>query len=233
MTWRVDGRPLLGRNPVFRLPYLDDVNQRRAVWTWDRFQKVLAAAEDLQMQIEWNGKRQMIRCYLSDILVIAEGAGRRIGATRQLRYSDLRLKEGPYGKVVWRADTDKTGKQWVSPISPEVRDRLLAIIRERPGLGDAPLFPAPRNISEPVDRETLASWLRKAENAAEVERLPHDSFHGLRRKFVTERKHLPDVDVAEAGGWRSINTMRRSYQRADEAGVLEAVLDPRRLRDRA
>jgi hypothetical protein len=48
---------------------------------------------------------------------------------------------------------------------------------------------------------------------------------------VTERKHLPDVDVAKAGGWRSINTMKRSYQQADEAGVLEAVLDSRRLQE--
>ena len=58
-----------------------------------------------------------------------------------------------------------------------------------------------------------------------------DSFHGLRRKWSTERKHLPDVDVAKAGGWRSIMTMKRAYQQADEAGVLEAVLDPRRLRE--
>lgn len=84
-----------------------------------------------------------------------------------------------------------------------------------------------------MERDTLALWLRRAEKAAGVPRLPHDSFHGLRRKFVTERKHLSDVDVAEAGGWRSIGTMKRAYERADEAGVLEALLDPRRLRDRA
>jgi hypothetical protein len=48
---------------------------------------------------------------------------------------------------------------------------------------------------------------------------------------VSERKHLPDVDVAKAGGWRSINTMKRSYQLADDAGVLEAVMEPRKLRE--
>jgi len=46
-----------------------------------------------------------------------------------------------------------------------------------------------------------------------------------------QRKHLPDVDVAKAGGWRSIATMKRSYQLVDDAGVLEAVLEPRKLRD--
>lgn len=61
--------------------------------------------------------------------------------------------------------------------------------------------------------------------------IPQDSFHGLRRKWVTERKHLADADVAKAWGWRSIATMKRSYQLADEAGVLEAVMESRKLRD--
>ena len=38
-------------------------------------------------------------------------------------------------------------------------------------------------------------------------------------------------DVAKAGGWRSISTMKRSYQLADDAGVLEAVMETRKLRD--
>ena len=37
------------------------------------------------------------------------------------------------------------------------------------------------------------------------------------------RKHLPDVDVARAGGWRDLTTMKRSYQRADPATTLRAV----------
>ena len=56
--------------------------------------------------------------------------------------------------------------------------------------------------------------------------------HGLRRKWVVERKYLPDADVAAAGGWRSIATMKRSYQLADDAGVLEAVMESRKLRER-
>jgi integrase len=230
--WRVDGIPLLDRNPAWKLPSVDDPNQRRSVWTWDRFQKVVGAAEKLTMQVEWHGRRQWIPCYLADILVIAEGTGRRIGAVRQLRYQDLRLDDGSHGKIAWPADTDKKAKEWLTPIAPAVRTRLVKVIRERPGLGAAPLFPAPRNLEEPVGRDTLASWQRNAEKVAGVPRLPHDSFHGLRRKFVVERKHLPDVDVAAAGGWRSVATMKRTYQLADEGGVLEAVMEPKRLRER-
>lgn len=104
-------------------------------------------------------------------------------------------------------------------------------MRDRPGLGDAPFFPSPPNLQVPVTEKCLEDWLHKAQKLAGLPRLEHDAFHGLRRKWATERKHLPDVDVAKAGGWRSINTMKRAYQAADDAGVMEAVLEPRRLRE--
>jgi hypothetical protein len=40
---------------------------------------------------------------------------------------------------------------------------------------------------------------------------------------AVERKHLPDVDVAQAGGWRDLATMKRSYQQADAATVLKVI----------
>lgn len=43
------------------------------------------------------------------------------------------------------------------------------------------------------------------------------------RLWTIEWKHLPDVDVAEAGGWRELTTMRRSYQQADPATTLRIV----------
>lgn len=232
VRWRVDGRPVLERSPVWRFPYADDVNPQRAIWTHDRYEAILVAAEALRMQVEWRGRRERLPCHLAAILAIAEGTGRRIGAVRQLRVEDIRLTEGPHGKVRWPSDTDKGGKTWTTPITPAVRARLLTILRHRQAIGKAPLFPAPRDASRPVDRETLAHWLRQAEKAAGLPRLGHDSFHGVRRKWVTERKHLPDVDVARAGGWRSVQVMKRAYQQADEVGVLDAVLSPRRLRDK-
>jgi hypothetical protein len=74
-----------------------------------------------------------------------------------------------------------------------VRARLLKILRERPGLGSAPLFPSPRNLNVPVTENGVTWWLRKALELAKLPRLPHDAFHGLRRKWATERKHLPDA----------------------------------------
>ena len=76
----------------------------------------------------------------------------------------------------------------------------------------------------------LVPYLRRAEKAAGVERLPPESFNILRRKFVSDNEHLPDVDVAQAAVWRSTNTMRRSDRQADEAGVLEVLMEPQQLR---
>ena len=38
-----------------------------------------------------------------------------------------------------------------------------------------------------------------------------------------QRKSLPDVDIAEAGGWTGTKVMKLAYQQA--AGVLAAVMN--------
>ncbi len=48
---------------------------------------------------------------------------------------------------------------------------------------------------------------------------------------ATERKHLPDVDVAAAGGWTETSSLKRCYQQADEATMLEVVLSGGQLRE--
>ena len=40
---------------------------------------------------------------------------------RQLRYQDLRPSDGPHGKIAWPAATYKSGKSWLTPITPEMR----------------------------------------------------------------------------------------------------------------
>ena len=39
--------------------------------------------------------------------------------------------------------------------------------------------------------------------------------HALRRLFATELKRAPRVDVAYAGGWKSIRTLEELYQKPD------------------
>ena len=228
MKWRIRGKPLLKENPLYGMPYLDNPNVTRSVWTHSRYLKVLAAAEGMTMRVTWNGKQEDVPSYLADVLVIAEGTGHRIGSVRQLRHNDLILGEQP--KVRWRAGTDKAETESLTPISPEVHERLMKVRRERATGGDMPLFPAPMNRSRPVGEKTVAHWLDRAMKVAGVPALAQDKFHGLRRKWVTERKDYPDKDVARAGGWRSTRVMKQAYQQVDDATVLEVVLSPRRLK---
>ena len=46
----------------------------------------------------------------------------------------------------------------------------------------------------------------------------------------TERKHLPDVDVAAAGRWKTVQTPKEAYQRADDETILRVVMEPGELR---
>ena len=69
-----------------------------------------------------------------------------------------------------------------------------------------------------------AKWLQEAEKLAGLEKLDGSLWHSYRRKWATERKHLPDADVAAAGGWTNSNTLRLVYQQADQETMLRVVL---------
>ena len=82
----------------------------------------------------------------------------------------------------------------------------------------------------PLDSAIASRWLRKAENLARLPKLPGTLWHAYRRKWATERKHLPDVDVAQAGGWKSLEALKRSYQQADVPTMVDVVMGVRAVR---
>ena len=71
--------------------------------------------------------------------------------------------------------------------------------------------------------------LRQAEKAAGLEKLDGGLWHAYRRKWATERKHLPLKDVAAAGGWKDVTTLLTCYQHADEATMLKVMQSPVKL----
>ena len=91
----------------------------------------------------------------------------------------------------------------------------------------------------PKCRTVLGNDQRECPNqkCGHVDRLPRDpaerlvGFHAYRRKWATERKHLPVKDVAEAGGWLDTRSLERCYQQADEHTLLQVVCEPRKLRE--
>jgi hypothetical protein len=89
----------------------------------------------------------------------------------------------------------------------------------------------PRSSQRPriragAHKELARYWLRRAENLAKQPRVERGGFHMFRRLWASERRHLPAQDVAAAGGWRSIEVMRSTYQQAD-AETIQYVVEMR------
>ena len=51
-------------------------------------------------------------------------------------------------------------------------------------------------------------------------------------KGGSERKHLPDADVAAAGGWKDTVSLKRAYQQGHADTILSVVLSGGELREK-
>jgi integrase len=233
VRWRInDSAYVMTENPARGFPVPAEKNPRRPVATEDRFQKVFAVAPQVTMVAGRGKNRQVTQSYLAGILALINGTGRRVSAVLALRYHDLRLIEGPHGSILWPADTDKMKREWLVPISTEVRSAINTILRERPGIGAAFLFPALKDPSKHITVESATEWLVKAEKLAKVAKQQGSLFHAYRRKWATERKFLPVSDVAAAGGWSDKSTLLNVYQQADAATMYRVVSEPSKLMER-
>ncbi len=228
-------RKLMRMEPSADLPLPKDVNIRRPVATEDRYQAVRAVSDQILMEVGRGKKAVKVRSYLSELLDICNGTGRRISAVCQLKYEDLRLDKSPsrpFGAIRWPGETDKEGREWTTPINAEVRGALDRIRHERPGISGY-LFPGPRKPEKAIHKDLASMWLLAAETVAQIPHLAQGGFHSYRRKWVTERKHLPSADVEAAGGWAKGSTaMKMCYEQVDDETLLEVVTQPKKLRDR-
>src|SRR5207249_9323777 len=169
--------------------------------TTDRYRKLREHSDKVMMQVLKGGKKVKVRSHLSELLDLAFHAGRRIGATSCLQYGDLHLRTKPHGAITWRADTDKMGRASTTPINAAARAAIDRVLADRPGIGAAYLFPAPRNPEKPISKDKVNEWLREREQLAELPHLKQGGMHAFRRGWATGRKHLPVQDVMAVGGW--------------------------------
>ncbi|HEU4564135.1 MAG TPA: tyrosine-type recombinase/integrase [Gemmatimonadaceae bacterium] len=228
---RVGGRRLLTADPFAGLVIPREKNPKRPIASEDRYRRTLAVADSC-------GPPGQLRC----MLALARYTGRRINAICHLRASDVLLTRErvlaaladagqderladymPQGAIRWRAEHDKLGFLEITPIGSAARAELERYLREHPRVGDAPLFSAINAPDEPVHKNTASYWLRTAEKRAKLPKLERGLWHPYRRAWASERKHLPDIDTARAGGWRDLATMKQAYQQPDPATVLQVV----------
>jgi integrase len=231
----VNGAPLLSKNRLRRLKLPKEKNPRRPVASHERFTRTLEHTN----AIDELGR-------LTCVLNLARYTGRRIDAILHLRVSDVlltreRLHETlagmgrderlvdhmPFGAIRWRAEHDKMGFDELAPIGPDTRRALDDYLRANRRVGDAVLVPAPENDAAFLGRRLATRWLLKAEKLAKLPKLDQGCWHPYRRLWAVERKDLPDVDTAAAGGWRDTRALKLSYQQADPATMLRVVLHAR------
>jgi integrase len=219
----------LTADPTRGLELPVEKNPRRPIVDAARVEALMAVADQVKMRVGWGKAARWVPSPLPTLLRLAADTGRRASAILALRASDWRPELGTYGKILWRAASDKVGRDWLSPVTPEVRRELERFRLERLLVGDALFFPAPNNPSKPVKVEIASDWLRRAEKMAGLDPLAGGIWHPFRRRWATERKHMSPKDVAAVGGWTDTQTLQKCYQVADEETMEAVVMQARRL----
>lgn len=222
-----DGSWLLESNPLRGLKLPKEESPRRPVATYDRFLKVRTAAQELAVTaLQERGKQRWKRFELA--LVLAEATGARIGSIRGLRWSDITFNPP---EITFRAEFDKRGRDRVVPI-PEAFAAELRTFQVKLGeVGAGWLFPCAES-DKPWPRDIFGELFDRAERHAKLPHVKGARFHAFRRKWATERKHMPLVDVMAAGGWKDAATLYNCYQQATAEGMLEVMSTSVKLRDR-
>ena len=205
------GRLLPDRNPLKGLRKPSEKNPTRVVLDEEEYQALLGVSRG----VNWRFRVA---------LVLAHETGHRIGAIRQLRWSDFDLEAGV---VRWRARHEKMGYEHTTPLTAEALAALEEVQRISRGTADAPLIPAGRDPPVSVCRSMARCWWARAEVAAGLE--PR-GWHSLRRKFATDPMDLPLKVLCELGGWKNAQTVLRCYQKADEGQLRKALESRRRAR---
>ena len=207
-------RLLLDSNPLRGLRTPTEKNPTRVVLSEEEYQALLQVSR----RVNW-------RIHVA--LVLAHETGHRIGAIRQLRWSDIDLVAGI---IRWRADHEKTGYEHRTPVTAEALAVLEAAARRRPGVGDGPLLPTPADRSRCLSRARAYVWWSRAQELAGLEPKPGRGWHSLRRKFASDLMDQPLKVLCALGGWKTAQTVLQCYQRADEAQLRKALDSRRRVR---
>lgn len=140
------GRRLIGENPLQGVKLPREKDPRRPVMRHDVYLRLLETS-------------RQVHPLLTLALVVAEGTGRRISGWRNLLWDDVDFQAGT---IRWRAAFDKKGYEDIVPMSDTVLDALREARKVQRTIGNAPVFPAPKDPTRPCDRHLLDNWLRRA-----------------------------------------------------------------------
>ena len=207
------GKLLLDSNPLRGLRTPREKNPTRVLLTQVEYEALLGVSAET----DWRFRVA---------LVLAHETGHRIGAIRQLRWSDIGMD---LKTVRWRGEHDKSGHEHVTPLTDEALAVLEEARRRSSGPGDPPVLPASTDPSTCVSRWLVRDWWQKAETRAGLEPKRGRGWHSLRRKFASDLMDEPLKVLCELGGWKTAKTVLQCYQKADEAQLRAALANRQRV----
>lgn len=192
-----EGNLLLAKNPLREFVRARDwpreKNPDRPSLTDGQYRQMLEAAASIDWRFEV-------------ALVLAHETGHRIGSIRNLRWSDLEVREG---WVRWREENDKVEWEHLTPLTPDALSALRRAGSRRTDAEDGWVFPSPTDPGRPCSRNIMRDWWNAAQEAAGLGELPRLGWHSLRRKFANDLRHVPLKDLAALGGWKDTQTLLR------------------------
>jgi len=214
-----DGTPWLIRNPLENMRFEREKNPHRPVTSKTRYRetrhiarRLAAEAADNQERLTW------IRLELA--VFVAYHTARRRSAIAGLRWEDFNMAAS---KIVWRKEHDKKKVEWTTPVPPSFM-RGIRLFQQRLG---APrkgvVFPCDTDQTKSVEPDRLSKWLKKAEEQGGLAKLKGGLWHPYRRRWASDRLHLPLKAVADAGGWKDVMTLVKCYQQTDDATLLAVM----------
>lgn len=215
-----DGRGgfLLERNPVRGLPIPREESPQRAMLNDAQYLAVRKAASAI-------GGRE--ECFV----VLAWETGHRSASIRQLRWSDVDLAAG---RIHFRGENDKIGHDHWNPLHAEAVAVLKREQARLPAIGDAWVFPAARDATKALPRDTVQRLWQRLASAAKIPEGERYGWHSFRRAFANRYRRAPLRDLQDLGGWKSSATLMKVYLRSDEAAQREVLAESgSRARDSA
>ena len=203
--FKTAGKPLLNQNPLpgkargrRAIGWPKESNVRRPVASHRRYTATSEHTRDIDPEgrlscilalARWTGRRESAICSLmaSDLLLSPD----RVRAGLAVEGMDERRADHmPHGAIRWDADRDKQGFSFITPLNRDAREALDTYLRATPRVGEAPLFPAPRKLHEPISRHTAAKWLVRAESAAGLPQAPRRRLSSLQEAVDNREEEL-------------------------------------------
>ncbi len=212
LNWAADNE-LVQNNPLQGLKLPKESSPTRPVLDGEEYLQLLETAD----QVDWRYRLALQLTYET---------GHRIESVRQLKWSDIDLERS---RVLWRADSDKSDYEHETLLTPQAVEALRAAQKDRMAIGDAWVFPAPSDPSQPCSRHLMRDWWIRGVEAAGLEPVKGRGWHSMRRRFANDMKGVvPLKDLCHLGGWKNSQTILTCYQSADEETMREGLAKRKR-----